>query len=246
LGVHISSVKSTTLDKWQPKWIETCARIGNRVAAAYYEKNMPPNFTRPTHLDGVGPVENFIRAKYVRKEYAPRDSPAPHDLLAQGRDPAVYSGKSTSGSGTQAAQSAPQFDAFADLDFANSKPTSSSKSSDLPDLFDNISPKKTSAASAAAGLDDFFAPVKSTVTASAPVVDQFELLKKNLGQAYHAAAPVVPAAAATAPSVARPVDDWFGDFSAPAAKPQVQPQKTAPPAASDTFDPFADLLLAKK
>ena len=37
LGVHISVVKSVTLDKWQPKWIHTVSTIGNRVSNNYYE-----------------------------------------------------------------------------------------------------------------------------------------------------------------------------------------------------------------
>lgn len=30
LGVHISSVKSVTLDKWQPKWLDTAGEPGWR------------------------------------------------------------------------------------------------------------------------------------------------------------------------------------------------------------------------
>lgn len=87
LGVHISTVKSLTLDKWQPKWIETVGRIGNRIGNEYYENRLPPNYRRPVHSDGVGQVENFIRAKYQRKEFVPKDRPAPCELLAQGKVP---------------------------------------------------------------------------------------------------------------------------------------------------------------
>ena len=84
LGVHISTVKSLTLDKWQQKWIDTVSRIGNRVSNAYYENRLPSNFRRPGHSDGVAAVENFIRTKYVKKEYAPKGEEAPCDLVSQG------------------------------------------------------------------------------------------------------------------------------------------------------------------
>lgn len=37
LGVHISVVKSVTLDKWQDKWIDTMLKIGNRKSNNFYE-----------------------------------------------------------------------------------------------------------------------------------------------------------------------------------------------------------------
>lgn len=87
LGVHISTVKSLTLDTWQPKWVETVSRIGNRIANEYYESRLPANHRRPVHADGVGLVENYIRSKYQRKDFSPKDRPAPHELLAQGKIP---------------------------------------------------------------------------------------------------------------------------------------------------------------
>jgi hypothetical protein len=84
LGVHISSVKSVTLDKWQPKWLDTVSKIGNRVGNEYYENRLPPNFRRPVHSDGVAAVENFIRSKYQRKDFVPDGLPAPHEKVANG------------------------------------------------------------------------------------------------------------------------------------------------------------------
>lgn len=90
LGVHISVVKSLTLDKWQEKWIEVCSKVGNRVANSYYEDRLPANFRRPSHSDGVALVENFIRAKYQRLEYAKKGCDAPCVLVLKGiRIPSV-------------------------------------------------------------------------------------------------------------------------------------------------------------
>jgi hypothetical protein len=91
LGVHISSVKSLTLDKWQPKWIDTVSKIGNRVGNDYYEHRLPSNFRRPVHSDGVAAVENFIRAKYQRKDYVPPGQAAPHEVITRGSVPAALS-----------------------------------------------------------------------------------------------------------------------------------------------------------
>ena len=190
LGVHISSVKSTTLDKWTPKWVESCSKIGTRIAAAYYEKHLPPGFVKPSHSDGVLPVENLIKAKYVRKEYAPRETLSPNELLAQGRDPSsVYGSIPSVGAA----------DNFSDFDFEKNLPGT--------DLL-GMSPKKTASVPtkvATSQLEDLFA---------APVVadDKFEALKRNLGQAYNQNTTFAPA---QNPAPSQP--DWFNDFIQPAA-----------------------------
>lgn len=49
LGVHVSRVKSTTLDSWTPEQIETFQeKGGNDKVNAYYEANLPSHFRRPT------------------------------------------------------------------------------------------------------------------------------------------------------------------------------------------------------
>lgn len=87
MGVHISTVKSLTLDKWQPKWVETVSRIGNRIGNLYYENRLPSNFRRPVHADGVAAVEHFVRAKYERKEFVPQGEASPSERLSRGLAP---------------------------------------------------------------------------------------------------------------------------------------------------------------
>lgn len=112
LGVHISVVKSLTLDKWQPKWIDMCSKIGNRVGNAYYENRLPSSFRRPTHGDGVALVENFIRAKYQRLEFVTPNCEPPCGFVARGVNPATSSatssikGSDVSRSSTHSAKSA--------------------------------------------------------------------------------------------------------------------------------------------
>ncbi|KAL1146976.1 hypothetical protein V6Z11_A10G022800 [Gossypium hirsutum] len=65
LGVHISKVRSATLDTWLPEQISFIQSMGNKKSNNYWEAELPPNYDR------VG-IENFIRAKYVEKRWIPR------------------------------------------------------------------------------------------------------------------------------------------------------------------------------
>ncbi|KAL3024413.1 hypothetical protein AAZX31_04G120100 [Glycine max] len=65
LGVHISKVRSTTLDTWLPDQVSFMQLIGNAKSNKHWEAELPPNFDR----NGYG-VEKFIRSKYVEKRWA--------------------------------------------------------------------------------------------------------------------------------------------------------------------------------
>eukprot|EP00252_Welwitschia_mirabilis_P025050 TRINITY_DN7682_c0_g1_i1.p1 TRINITY_DN7682_c0_g1~~TRINITY_DN7682_c0_g1_i1.p1 ORF type:complete len:492 (+),score=123.37 TRINITY_DN7682_c0_g1_i1:180-1655(+) len=67
LGVHISKVRSATLDTWLPEQVAFIQSMGNAKANSYWEAELPPNYDR------VG-IENFIRAKYEEKRWIPRTS----------------------------------------------------------------------------------------------------------------------------------------------------------------------------
>ncbi|XP_051134817.1 ADP-ribosylation factor GTPase-activating protein AGD5-like [Andrographis paniculata] len=66
LGVHISKVRSATLDTWLPDQVEFIQSMGNEKANSYWEAELPPNYDR------VG-IENFIRAKYEEKRWVSKD-----------------------------------------------------------------------------------------------------------------------------------------------------------------------------
>lgn len=66
LGVHISKVRSATLDTWLPEQVAFIQSMGNEKANSYWEAELPPNYDR------VG-IENFIRAKYDEKRWVPKD-----------------------------------------------------------------------------------------------------------------------------------------------------------------------------
>lgn len=69
LGVHISKVRSATLDTWLPDQVAFIQSMGNEKSNSYWEAELPPNYDR------VG-IENFIRAKYEEKRWVPRDGKA--------------------------------------------------------------------------------------------------------------------------------------------------------------------------
>uniref|UniRef100_A0A6M2FB29 Arf-GAP domain-containing protein n=1 Tax=Populus davidiana TaxID=266767 RepID=A0A6M2FB29_9ROSI len=66
LGVHISKVRSATLDTWLPEQVAFIQSMGNERANSYWEADLPPNYDR------VG-IENFIRAKYEEKRWVSKD-----------------------------------------------------------------------------------------------------------------------------------------------------------------------------
>ncbi|KAL6543242.1 hypothetical protein OROHE_010762 [Orobanche hederae] len=66
LGVHISKVRSATLDTWLPEQVAFIQSMGNEKANIYWEADLPPNYDR------VG-IENFIRAKYEEKRWVSTD-----------------------------------------------------------------------------------------------------------------------------------------------------------------------------
>ncbi|KAG2333112.1 hypothetical protein Bca52824_004292 [Brassica carinata] len=69
LGVHISKVRSATLDTWLPEQVAFIQSMGNERANSYWEAELPPNYDR------VG-IENFIRAKYEEKRWVSKGDKA--------------------------------------------------------------------------------------------------------------------------------------------------------------------------
>ncbi|XP_023756331.1 ADP-ribosylation factor GTPase-activating protein AGD5 [Lactuca sativa] len=66
LGVHISKVRSATLDTWLPEQVAFIQSMGNEKSNSYWEAQLPPNYDR------VG-IENFIRAKYEDKRWVAKE-----------------------------------------------------------------------------------------------------------------------------------------------------------------------------
>lgn len=72
LGVHISKVKSTNMDKWTAAEVQVMKLIGNRTARALYEARLPAR-EKPSEGESESVVKEFIVKKYSEKKYAAPD-----------------------------------------------------------------------------------------------------------------------------------------------------------------------------
>eukprot|EP01090_Pellita_catalonica_P007503 TRINITY_DN1808_c0_g1_i1.p1 TRINITY_DN1808_c0_g1~~TRINITY_DN1808_c0_g1_i1.p1 ORF type:complete len:130 (-),score=12.51 TRINITY_DN1808_c0_g1_i1:138-506(-) len=70
LGVHISRVKSTTLDVWTEKQVQQMSHKGNLTVNAQYEKKIS-NFdiAKPTKQSDVTIRTKFIKEKYEKSRF---------------------------------------------------------------------------------------------------------------------------------------------------------------------------------
>ncbi|VWU49415.1 ADP-ribosylation factor GTPase-activating protein, putative [Hepatocystis sp. ex Piliocolobus tephrosceles] len=87
LGVHISKVKSLTLDKILPQWIQCISTIGNDLSNAYYLYNLPQGTYVPKQGDSSIIMQNWIKNKYEKKLYAPSNKKEPSQYYSEGNDP---------------------------------------------------------------------------------------------------------------------------------------------------------------
>jgi len=76
LGVHISKVRSVTLDTWTVEMVEVMKEIGNQRANEYWEHTLPEG-RKPGPNDSTRDVEMFIRDKYQYKRFAKKGDSVP-------------------------------------------------------------------------------------------------------------------------------------------------------------------------
>ncbi|KAH8581792.1 uncharacterized protein ELE39_001922 [Cryptosporidium sp. chipmunk genotype I] len=90
LGVHISKVKSISLDTWNNDWIKRCMKIGNYISNKYYEHKLPTGFQRPSWGNQQHSiVEQWIRDKYEFKLYTP-DNTIPPSLQIDSMEATIH------------------------------------------------------------------------------------------------------------------------------------------------------------
>ncbi|EME26443.1 Stromal membrane-associated protein 2 [Galdieria sulphuraria] len=66
LGVHVSQVRSCTLDRWSKEQLERIKNLGNAKGRQLYEANLPRGFRRPSSEE-LDVLERWIRDKYEKK-----------------------------------------------------------------------------------------------------------------------------------------------------------------------------------
>lgn len=69
LGVHYSKVRSLTLDDWEPEVVKVMAELGNAVVNRVYEALVPETFIRATPCCTGIVRDNWIKSKYVEKQF---------------------------------------------------------------------------------------------------------------------------------------------------------------------------------
>ncbi len=97
LGVHITQVRSITMDAWFPDQIKTMQTVGNARARAYWEANVPAGHFIPDENASRSEMEVWIKAKYEQRRFVASQPPsqlAPNPVPRQ---------KSGGGGGTPAA-----------------------------------------------------------------------------------------------------------------------------------------------
>lgn len=79
LGVHISKVRSTTLDTWLPEQVAFMQSMGNEKSNKFWEAELPPKFDRSR-------IEKFIRTKYEERKWVRKGATQPTIKTAQTND----------------------------------------------------------------------------------------------------------------------------------------------------------------
>ncbi|KAK9961718.1 hypothetical protein ABG768_007118 [Culter alburnus] len=77
LGVHLSKVRSLTLDSWEPEQLKLLCVLGNEVINGIYERNPADGLQKPSSGSPRQDKEQWIRFKYVEKRFVTRDPDGP-------------------------------------------------------------------------------------------------------------------------------------------------------------------------
>ena len=111
LGVHISQVRSLTLDTWKPAWVRQVLAIGNVRANRFWEAHqLQAQAGKPTASSSLEDIGRWCRDKYETRAFAAA-GPAPHELL-QGAQPLIAQ---TGATVSSAAATAAAFEPFGDV-----------------------------------------------------------------------------------------------------------------------------------
>lgn len=228
IGVHVTVIKSVTLDKWQPKWIERVKAVGNRVANNYWE-NRVPSHAKPTPQDSLDTKGTFIRAKYERREYVPQDrgAKAPHELIEAGQNPDAYASGGDIHQGRQRISAVnPAIVKAQEYQKGNTP-----KASNAPNLLDELggaTPKKASPS----GVLNIFGDSSSTAASVLPPA------ASNAAPANRVSWGAFESGAATTNNV-----DFFAEFeSAPAVSSTSNPASSTTNNAASKIDAFNNSL----
>ncbi|ESL12234.1 hypothetical protein TRSC58_00002 [Trypanosoma rangeli SC58] len=69
LGVHVSKVKSCTMDLWEPEQVAFMRAMGNAKAKAIWEAKIPADHRKPLETEDSELLFKWIRIKYEQKRF---------------------------------------------------------------------------------------------------------------------------------------------------------------------------------
>eukprot|EP01051_Picozoa_sp_SAG22_P013054 SAG22_NODE_1420_length_4465_cov_7.857994_4_plen_162_part_01 len=99
IGVHITQVRSITMDAWFPEQIETMKNVGNARARAFWEANVPAGYPVPNENSSRAEMDAWIKAKYVEKKFVASQPPS---SLAPAMVPRQFANRQGAGAGAGA------------------------------------------------------------------------------------------------------------------------------------------------
>ncbi|KAG8349053.1 putative GTPase activating protein for Arf [Trypanosoma vivax] len=73
MGVHVSRIKSTNMDKWTTAEVNLMESIGNQRGKLLYESRLPKETKTTAFADSDAALATFIRQKYQKREFASDD-----------------------------------------------------------------------------------------------------------------------------------------------------------------------------
>ncbi|XP_051962735.1 BAR_ACAPs and ArfGap_ACAP domain-containing protein isoform X1 [Xyrauchen texanus] len=85
LGVHLSKVRSLTLDSWEPEQLKLLCVLGNEVINGIYECNSVDRLQKPSADSPRQDKERWIRWKYVDKRFIKHHTDCPDAETAKRR-----------------------------------------------------------------------------------------------------------------------------------------------------------------
>jgi stromal membrane-associated protein len=82
LGVHVTKVKSITLDLWDPAQVVVMQTIGNMNARKLYEAKLPQGYRKPSSTDDNEAVLLWLRGKYEHRKFFADDATMASEMAA--------------------------------------------------------------------------------------------------------------------------------------------------------------------
>ena len=176
LGVHISFVRSVSLDSWKNEHIKNMQRWGNKRCNAYWEAKLPKNYPRPDEHSSMAELEKFIRAKYEQKRWVADGDIHDYEGEIGGNDDDIRPKKKAVPVKKAPVKEVSPVESFeGEDDMFSMSPVPNSSSTPMPDLLGGLSATPTPMASTPTPVA-MPAQAPAPAAAAAPKVDMSNIM----------------------------------------------------------------------